>query len=486
MASSRHSDAAASSGEPWNPPAFEPVTSAYLHLPFCRRRCYYCDFAVSVVGDNVEGDAVRRGMERYVDQLCREIERTPLAPSSRRAAAVAGAPPPLRTVFFGGGTPSLVPPDLLARVLAALDHRFGVHPDAEISMEMDPGTFDGDALDAYVALGVNRVSLGVQSFDADVLASAGRAHTVEESRAAIAAVRACPGVRRWSLDLISGLPGLTPKLWRESLRETVAARPDHVSVYDLQVEEGTPFARWYTPGEGPLPREEDAAEMFRDASRALRDAGYEHYEVSSYATPGGRCAHNQVYWNGGEKGWYGFGMAATSRVGDGNGRVARPRKMREWEALVDAMPEPADETAREDDAESETGPGPVDSASADAHASASRAELRAEALLERVMLGLRTRDGVNLETIAREFGRGVPGEILDVLAEQPAGLAAAYRIEDAGGEETTVALGEGEARVDASEEGEGWRVRLTDPEGLMMSTEVISNLVSRVPSLDAL
>ena len=121
--------------------------------------------------------------------------------------------------------------------------------------------------------------------------------------------------------------------------------------------------------------------------------------------------------------------------------------MREWEALVDAMPEPADETAREDDAESETGPGPVDSASADAHASASRAELRAEALLERVMLGLRTRDGVNLETIAREFGRGVPGEILDVLAEQPAGLAAAYRIEEAGGEETTVALGEGEARA---------------------------------------
>lgn len=480
--------AAASSDEPWTPPAFEPVTSAYLHLPFCRRRCYYCDFAVSVVGDNVEGDAVRRGMERYVDQLCREIERTPLAPSSRRAAASAGAPPPLRTVFFGGGTPSLVPPDLLARVLAALDHRFGVHPDAEISMEMDPGTFDGDKLDAYVALGVNRVSLGVQSFDADVLASAGRAHTVEESRAAIAAVRACPGVRRWSLDLISGLPGLTPKLWRESLRETVAARPDHVSVYDLQVEEGTPFARWYTPGEGPLPREEDAAEMFRDASSALRAAGYEHYEVSSYAKPGGRCAHNQVYWNGGEKGWYGFGMAATSRVGDGKGRVARPRKMREWEALVDAMPEPVDE--REGNADSETGP--VDSESADASAfdsdpaSASRAELRAEALLDRLMLGLRTRDGVDLEAIAREFGRAVPGEILDVLAEQPAGLAAAYRVGEAGGEETTVALGEGEARVDAGGEGGGWRVRLTDPEGLMVSTEVISNLVARVPSLEAL
>ena len=231
-------------------------------------------------------------------------------------------------------------------------------------------------------------------------------------------------------------------------------------MYDLQVEEGTPFARWYTPGEGPLPREEDAAEMFRDASRALRDAGYEHYEVSSYAKPGGRCAHNQVYWNGGEKGWYGFGMAATSRVGDGKGRVARPRKMREWEALVDAMPEPVDETAREDDPLGD-GSGSrrlaFDSAFDSDYACASRAELRAEALLERVMLGLRTRDGVDLETIAREFGRGVPGEILDVLAEQPAGLAAAYRIEEAGGEETTVALGEGEARVDAGEgeEGEG-------------------------------
>ena len=186
-----------------------------------------------------------------------------------------------------------------------------------------------------------------------------------------------------------------------------------------------------------------------------------------------------VYWNGGEKGWYGFGMAATSRVGDGKGRVARPRKMREWEALVDAMPEPVDETAREDDANRRRVRVPSTRVHA-AHASASRAELRAEALLERVMLGLRTRDGVDLETIAREFGRASPERSSTSWRNSPRGsprrTASRKR-----GEETTVALGEGEARVDAGEEGEGWRVRLTDPEGLMMSTEVIrtSSRVSR-------
>ena len=168
------------------------MTSAYVHLPFCRRRCYYCDFAISVVGDGVESDAVRRGMEAYVDRVCREIRDTPLAPST---AAAAGNDWPLRTVFFGGGTPSLVPPDLLRRIVDALRARFGLAPDAEVSMEMDPGTFDRAKLDGYLRRRP-RVSLGAQSSTRTCSSSrAGR--TVQDSRAACAAVaRRCATRRR--------------------------------------------------------------------------------------------------------------------------------------------------------------------------------------------------------------------------------------------------------------------------------------------------
>ena len=486
-----------SSASAWRPAPLEPVTSAYVHLPFCRRRCYYCDFAISVVGDGVESDAVRRGMEAYVDRVCREIRDTPLAPST---AAAAGNDWPLRTVFFGGGTPSLVPPDLLRRIVDALRARFGLAPDAEVSMEMDPGTFDRAKLDGYLRSGVTRVSLGAQSFDADVLKLAGRAHTVQDSRAACAAVAEAlrdaqaredervdaaskPKDSRklfsWSLDLISGLPGLTRDAWRASLAEAVAFSPDHVSVYDLQIEEGTPFGKWYEPGVGPMPREEDSAAMFRDASRALNAAGFEHYEVSSYARAGARCRHNQVYWNSGRQGWYAFGMAATSHVDAAAERVARPRKMRDWESWVDAIPPlGADATAgasSKTDAESSSKTGGV-------------AAARASAFVERLMLGLRTRDGLDLDALAAEFGRDVPGEILAVLAEQPEGLAVvSTRDVERDAADETFSL---ENRDDGVDDGvsrlAGAVVRLTDPEGLMVSTEIISTLIARMPSLEAL
>ena len=551
----------------WDPPELEPVTSAYVHLPFCRRRCYYCDFAISVVGDDVESDRVRRGMEQYVDVLCREIAATPLAPSSRSRRAAKpptgateeserrrrrsggadsaadsdsdpaasprlASPHPLRTVFFGGGTPSLVPPDLLRRVLSALDARFGIHPDAEISAEMDPGTFDRAKLDAFVAAGVTRVSLGAQSFDPEVLKLAGRAHTVAETRRAIewlgdvrsrvrtdaAGERKQPGDGtnatssengalgtrpaddrfRWSLDLISGLPGLTRDAWLASLREAIRHEPDHVSVYDLQVEEGTPFARWYSPGAHPLPSDSDAARMFRDASEVLRtEGGYEHYEVSSYAKRGARCLHNETYWDAGRRGWYAFGMAATSATGEKRGRVARPRKMSEYYAWVDAMEGPrgvpreqGDEARAEDAAFAEDatffvsgGEGDDDDLDDDDASPPSREERRAEALLERIMLGLRTRDGVDLVRLRAEFGEDAPREVLEALSAQPDGLAALTRErEGLGGEE------EEETPLEAADLDDATfaRVRLTDPEGLAVSTEIIANIVASAPSMKAL
>ena len=505
-----------SSPSAWRPAPLEPVTSAYVHLPFCRRRCYYCDFAISVVGDAVESDAVRQGMEAYVDRVCREIENTPFAPST---AAAAGDEKdyPLRTVFFGGGTPSLVPPDLLRRVLDALRSKFGLEPDAEVSMEMDPGTFDDAKLDGYLRSGVTRVSLGVQSFDADVLKLAGRAHTVSEARAACAAVaqamrdaqkredeahsrRECSSSKSsdefsaknkkksfsWSLDLIGGLPGLTTEVWRASLAEAVFFAPDHVSVYDLQIEEGTPFDKWYEPGQGVMPDDETGAAMFRDASAVLRDKGFEHYEVSSYAKPSKRCRHNQVYWNSGRQGWYAFGMAATSHVDAFGERVARPRKMRDWESWVDAMPPFRVQNASENvygDVATKT----------KTFTETEIAELRASALMERLMLGLRTRDGIDLDALASEFGVHVPGEILEVLAEQPAGLAVVATRDGKDERDAAAAPAvsyEPSALLcdddDDALRGSGTVVRLTDPEGLMVSTEVISTLVARLPSLEKL
>jgi len=163
--------------------------------------------------------------------ICREIKATILDFDQN---------PPLETVFFGGGTPSLVPPRLVSMVLDTLRSRFGVRLDAEISMEMDPGTFNADKLRELMGLGVNRVSLGVQAFQEKLLKSCGRAHGLREVYEAIEIVKSC-GVKNWSLDLISSLPHQTTQMWDESLRLTIDANPAHVSVYDLQVEKDTKF-----------------------------------------------------------------------------------------------------------------------------------------------------------------------------------------------------------------------------------------------------
>jgi oxygen-independent coproporphyrinogen-3 oxidase len=226
--------------------------------------------------------------------------------------------------------------------------------------------------------------------------------------------------------------------------------------------------------------------MFRDASEVLRtEGGYEHYEVSSYAKRGARCLHNETYWDAGRRGWYAFGMAATSATGDARGRVARPRKMSEYYAWVDAMegravPREGDE-AREEDATFFVSGGEGDDDFDDDASPPSREERRAEALLERIMLGLRTRDGVDLVRLRAEFGEDAPREVLEALAAQPDGLAALTREREGGGEEEETPL-EAADLDDATFA----RVRLTDPEGLAVSTEIIANIVASAPSMKAL
>ena len=201
----------------------EPPFSAYIHLPFCKRRCYYCDFPVAVVGSKPEQPGIQQGMQDYINSLCQEIEATVKIPG-----------PPLRTVFFGGGTPTLVPPTQLKQILETVSNKYGIEAQAEISMESDPGTFDTPRLQEYMSLGVNRFSMGVQCFQQELLELCGRSHTLDDVYRAIRDIKQA-GVQNWSLDLISGLPQLTSKHWQHSLQEAISASPSHISVYDLQV-----------------------------------------------------------------------------------------------------------------------------------------------------------------------------------------------------------------------------------------------------------
>lgn len=214
----------------------EPPTSAYIHLPFCRKRCHYCDFPIVALGSTSSQPGYDNDprISNYIQLLLREIKAT---------KPVSDSQTPLETVFFGGGTPSLVPPHLIASVLDALKSKMGLADEPEISIEMDPGTFDNVRLREILELGVNRVSLGVQSFQEELLRVCGRAHGLKEVYEAIEMVSSCEGLKNWSMDLISSLPHQTEKMWEESLKCTVDAGPTHVSVYDLQVEQGTKFAQ---------------------------------------------------------------------------------------------------------------------------------------------------------------------------------------------------------------------------------------------------
>jgi oxygen-independent coproporphyrinogen-3 oxidase len=207
-------------------------TSAYIHLPFCRKRCHYCDFTIVALGSASTQTHDDPRVINYIQWLCREIN----------ASKMEGKSAPLQTVFFGGGTPSLVPPSMVSDVLETLKMKFGLSESAEISMEMDPGTFDYKKMQEMILLGVNRVSLGVQAFQEKLLKSCGRAHGLEEVHEAIDIVKKC-GVENWSIDLIASLPHQTSDMWEESLRLTIEAQPTHVSVYDLQIEQGTKFGK---------------------------------------------------------------------------------------------------------------------------------------------------------------------------------------------------------------------------------------------------
>ena len=272
----------------------------YVHIPFCTAKCGYCDFNSYAGQESL--------IPTYTRALLREAEMWSAALPHWRA----------ETLFFGGGTPSLMPPEELERIVHGLRRRFRLTPGAEISLEANPGTVDEPYLSRLRELGVNRLSLGVQSFHDDELAFLGRIHSSDEAREAYRAARSA-GFDNVSLDLIFGLPGQTTSRWQESLEEAIALGPEHLSCYALTVEDGTPLGRDVASGRVPAPDQDRQAELYLCASERLQSAGYEHYEISSWARRGRRCRHNLTYWRNGF--WLGLGAGAHSHLpgepGDG-------------------------------------------------------------------------------------------------------------------------------------------------------------------------
>jgi oxygen-independent coproporphyrinogen-3 oxidase len=265
----------------------------YVHVPWCRHVCPYCDFNVYARREAPESDDL--------GALTAELD------AWSRAAPFAGAD--VASVSIGGGTPSLYRPAAVARLLRHVATAFTLAGDAEVTLEANPGTVTVESLRGYRAAGVTRLSLGVQSFDAAALRTLGRDHGPDESRAAVAAARAA-GIGNLSIDLVFAVPGQTLASWSDDLAAVIALGPEHVSTYSLTYEVGTPLARWRDEGRVRPVDEDDEAAMADLACERLGAAGYQRYEISSHARPGFASRHNQRYWDGSS--YLGIGPGAHS------------------------------------------------------------------------------------------------------------------------------------------------------------------------------
>lgn len=320
----------------------------YVHIPFCVRKCAYCDFS-SYAGRMAD-------MPRYVEALCSEI----------RSRALETGKKSVDTVFFGGGTPSLLTPELLEKIVNTLKSCYELTPDCEFTMESNPGTLTEPLAQTMVRCGVNRLSMGMQCSQSHLLKRLNRIHTMEDVRTAVQIARNA-GVAQLNLDLMLGLPGQTEADMHETLREALALSPDHISCYALIVEEGTPLCRDIESGALALPGDDADRAMYEICRQTLREHGYQQYEISNFAREGSRCRHNVNCWQ--YQPYLGFGCAAHSF----------------YEGIRRANP------ASLDDYLAGTAP-------------QLEAISRDDAMFEFVMLGLRLTEGIEESTFLRQFG----------------------------------------------------------------------------------
>ncbi|HZU02367.1 MAG TPA: radical SAM family heme chaperone HemW [Ktedonobacteraceae bacterium] len=336
------------------------TASLYLHIPFCHTRCHYCDF------NTYAGILPLR--EPYVRALLTEI-----ALAGKMAQHEDATPRRSRTIFFGGGTPSLLSVSQITRLLHACYSAFKVDSDAEITLEANPGTLDQQRLEGIRAAGVNRLSMGAQSFDAELLKTLGRIHSPEEISQAVHFARAA-GFTSINLDFMFGLPGQTMQHWRETLDRALDLHPEHFSLYSLIIEEGTPFYTWTQEGRITPGDEDLCADMYEYADECLAAAGYRNYEISNWALPGHESRHNLTYWQ--NLPYIGMGAGAYSFFGDR--RFSNVREPIEYIKLLKAQQLPVAESEEVE---------------------------RTQAMAETAFLALRTAMGLHLPTFEQRFSQ---------------------------------------------------------------------------------
>jgi len=373
----------ARAGKPWAAGP-ERGIGLYVHIPFCETKCPYCDFNTYA--------GIEALIPGYMEALEAEV---------RRWGALLGSTL-VRSVFFGGGTPSYVPARRIAGVAAAYREAFRIEQGAEITLEANPGDVTEAKLAAWLGAGVNRLSMGVQSFDDGLLKLLGRRHdAAQAARAARTARRA--GFSNFSLDLMFGLPRQSLEQWTNSVARAVDLSPRHLSLYGLQLEHGTPLEAAVRSGEVPQPDDDLAADMFTAAEEVLAGAGYRHYEISNWAKPGCESRHNLIYWRC--EPYLGVGPGAHSSLwGLRFANMKSPRgyvqAVNKGRSPTGAMDSGAITWMREH--------GPVESIEETSEATA---------MAETMMMGLRLDEGVTESAFSSRFGRGLADVFGDVTTE---------------------------------------------------------------------
>ena len=334
------------------------TVSLYVHIPFCHTRCHYCDF------NTYAGMLPLR--EPYVRALLTEIGM-----AGALTKLPGGKPRRSRTIFFGGGTPSLLSVSQVSRILDACYDNFAVDEDAEITLEANPGTLSREQLVGLRAAGVNRLSMGAQSFDAELLKTLGRIHSPKDITQAVRDAQAA-GFTSINVDFMFGLPGQTMRHWRETIERALDLHIEHLSLYSLIIEEGTPFYTWTHEGRITPGDEDLCADMYEYADERLHAAGYVNYEISNWSLPGFQSRHNLTYWH--NLPYIGMGAGAYSSFG--GRRFSNVREPAEYIRMLKAQQWP--------EVESET----VD---------------KAQAMSETAFLALRTAQGLHLPTFEQRF-----------------------------------------------------------------------------------